>query len=322
VTGQQFAAILAQTDPFDVAQGIERYVRLLSGERVRGLIGAAAPRMNESYRAEFSPLAGERDDERLKRAFARTLKSNLRAIPIFGGAFCEGVISQIPGDRAIGLGEEQHFFANVRPAAIAIAALALLLGGATVHQLFNAARATAQAPVVLSKFTLPPIVQRAHPSAPPVHRAVRRAVIAAALQVPTATPVAAPVIVPQAPHIVRQPHRVLHYAPSLPVSRGVKTIVAARREPTAPPTTSPDDLNVSDMPQSYSDATPMPDQAPAAARVQAPQSFTTPTPGPNRSWTHRLVHAATHLVNSTLTTVIPGLKGHPQPTATPTEPQP
>jgi hypothetical protein len=330
VTGQQFATILAQTDPFDVAQGVERFTRSLSGAHLRNLITAAAPRMNDFYRAEFAPLAGERDDSQLKRAFAHALKSNLRAIPLFGGAFCEGVISNIPADRAVGLGEEQRTFARVRPAAIIITALALLLGGATVHQLFSDARSTAQTPVVLST-PAPPAV------AVPVHGVIARhrqvlhpvrVVAAAPVTVPpAAAPPAASVqpapsvrhapLVPHAPVAIRRAALVPHRTRASPVSGGVKTIVASRSEPAAAATVSPDDLNVSDMPQSYSDATPMPAQAPAPARVQAPQSFAAPTPGPNRSWTHRLVHSAVHLVNSTLSTVVPGLKDHPQPTAAP-----
>ena len=336
MAGQQFATILARTDPFDVAQGLERYIRTLSGEQIREIISAARPRLNEWYRAEFMPLLDDPDDEHLRRAFIHGLKSNLRAIPLFGAAFCEGVIAQIPGDRAVGLGEETRTWPVIRPAAAAIAALALVLGGATVHHLFSAASATARAPVVL--MTPEPAVAVATPApaiplrsaAPRVRKAVLPSRKPVAVAAATVTPVPAP-----APPVAAAPVRPPAPAKAAPVVRpavrakktappgvGTTTVVAQR---TPVPRINPDDVDTSDMPQAYTDATPLPSEAPPQAHVTAPLAVPTPTPEPNRSWTHRLVHAAVHLVNSTLSTVGVGGKPHaptPSPSPSPSGPHP
>lgn len=298
MTLQQYATILARTDPFDVAQGLERYVRSLRAVQIRDLIGDARSRMTESYRAEFVPLLDIAGDEHLKSAFAHALKSNLRAIPLFGATFCEGVIAQIPSGQVVGLGEERRFWPVLRPAALGVAAIALLLAAATVQHLFSAARATAQAPIVLS--TPPPTM------APPARIAHRPAAPrpAAPPRVP-APPAARPQprpVVAQAPVQTAPPVRVApHVARTLPPGRGVKTVVV---QETPQPSPTPQEVDVSDMPQPYSDATPLPNnQPPPQARVPTAQGVATPTPEPNRSWTHRLVHAAVHLVNTTLGTV-------------------
>lgn len=316
MTGQQFATILARTDPFDVAQGVERHIRSLSGTQVREVIASAQPRLNDWYRAEFVPLLDETDGDRLKNAFAHALKSNLRAIPLFGPEFCQGVIEHVPGDRAVGLGEEGRNWPVFRPAAVGVAAVAVFLGGATIQHLFSEARATVQAPVLLTTPVpaLPPMAIHTPRAAPPpqVHRSAPPVHVAAA-------PVAAPVqgVPPPVPQ-PRPVHRVPHLVHTAPPGRGVKTVVV---QETPAPSPTPQSVDVSDMPQSYSDATPLPNnQPPPQAHVVAPLSVATPTPEPNRSWTHRLVHAAVHLVNSTLSTV--GVSKKPTPTPSPSGPKP
>lgn len=318
MAGQHYATILARTDPFDVAQGLERYVRTLSGEQVRAIISDARPHLNRGYRAEFVPLLDEPDDGRLKRAFIGGLKSNLRAIPLFGAAFCEGLIAQIPGDRAVGLGEETRTWPALRPAAVAIAALVLVLGGATIHHLVSAESAAAHAPVVLEKPRTPaPFAVVAHP----VHKAavpIRRAAVRVAQALPAATPpAAAAVTAAPVPAVPSHPKSSVTVARRLPPGSGVKTVVAQR---TPPPQLKPGDVDTSDMPQAYTDATPLPSEAPPPARVSTPLGVPTPTPGPNRSWTHRLLHAAVRLVNSTLSTV--GVSKKPTPTPSPSGPRP
>ncbi|HEY9180943.1 MAG TPA: hypothetical protein VIO32_09495 [Candidatus Baltobacteraceae bacterium] len=311
VTGQQFATILARTDPFDVAQALERFIRSLPAPHVREMIAAARPRMNDWYSAEFMPLLDETNDERMKQAFAATLKSNLRAISLFGSAFCEGVIANIPADRAVGLGEERRSWPARRPAAIAAAAIAVLLGGAAIDHVVSIANATAQTPAVLSTpiAVLPHAVDvprarhartvKRRPSAP-VHLAVAAAAPVRSATVRYAPVQYAPVQTAPAPSAVRP----------APAGSGEKTVVVRQ---TPQPSPSPQNVDVSDMPQSYSDATPLPnDQTPPQARVEAPLTVPTPTPAPNRSWTHRIVHAAVHLVNSTL-----GIAGKDRSTPTP-----
>lgn len=333
--GQPFATILARTDPFDLAQGVERYVRSLSGDQVRVVIRAARAHFNEAYRAEFSPLADQTDDERLKSAFAHALKSNLRAIPLFGPDFCEGVIAQVPGDRAIALGEEGYRFRQVRPAAFGIIALALLIGSAAVEHVWSNARANAQAPVVLATpmpivmATPVPVAAAAPKPKPPPSRApatsqpatpVRAtpapatpAAIAAApaVEAPpvTATHAAAPVQRPR-------PHAARHTAPP---GRGVKTIVLAGSTPSPSAEATP--VDVTDMPSSYTDATPLPHEATAApAQVNTNVDVPTPTPGPNRYWLHSTVQGTLKTLNN-----FNPFKHHhkgPDPTPSPRGPQP
>lgn len=327
MTGQQFATILARNDPFDVAQALERYVRSLRAVQIRDLIGDARSRMTESYRAEFVPLLDISGDEHLKTAFAHALKSNLRAIPLFGSSFCEGVISQIPGDRVVGMGEERRRSPILRPAAIGVIAIALLMAAATIQHLFAVARDTVEAPIVLS--TPPPAIA-APPtrapatraparSAPAVHRLIARADVPA-----TAAPQPQPAVVTPpvqaAPVQAAPPVHVVRAVHTLPPGRGVKTVVVQQ---TPAPSPTPQEVDVSDMPQSYSDATPLPNnQPPPQARVPTAQGVATPTPEPNRSWTHRLVHAAVHLVNSTLGTAGVSKPAHPTPSPSPSGPRP
>ena len=291
--GQRFATILARTDPFDVAQGVERHVRTLGAQDVRALIASAQPRMNGSYRKEFVPLLAERDDARLKEAFAHSLKSNLRAIPLFGPQFCEGVIAHIPGDRTIGLGDEAYQPRRLHPAVWAAAALVLLLVGAGAQHAWSTAHANAETPVVLS--TPPPPVSLA--TAAPVrapHRRHRTTAAAPARRTPAppaatqTAPPAAPVAAPPAAVAVAAPadRRPLRTPPP---GRGARTVVVAPPPPT--PTPVPTPIDVTDMPRTYSDATPLPKAAtPPPAVVPEAVAARTPTPAPRRrSWIHRTI---------------------------------
>jgi hypothetical protein len=77
------------------------------------------------------------------------------------------------------------------------------------------------------------------------------------------------------------------------------------------------------MPQAFTDATPLPRDATAPPPQIPVAHVATPTPGPNRSWTHRLVHLGVHLVNTTLTTIGVAKKPpKPTPSASPSGPQP
>lgn len=291
--GQPFATILARTDPFDLAQGLERYVRSLTGEQIRFTLRAAVPVMNQAYRDEFAPLLDEPDDERLKHAFAHALKSNLRAIPLFGPGFCQGVIAHVPGDRTVALGEEGHRFPQIRPFAMAIVALALVIIGAAAEHAWNTARATAQTPAVLMT-PLPLAAQDAVPAASAVPRAVHTA---PAIAHHTAAPaIAAPAIAPQAiaPAAIPPPQqgpatpKPTVARRTAPPGRGESTVVVA--PPTPAPSPEPTMVDVSDMPQAYTDATPLPKfETPPAARVPASVHVATPTPGPNRFFLHQTI---------------------------------
>ncbi len=285
--GQQFATILARTDPFDVAQGVERHIRALSGEQVRLLIENARPRLNDFYEAEFVPLLDERSDARLKSGFAQSLKSNLRAIPLFGPAFCQGVISGVPADRAIGLGEEEHRLRPVRPVAIAVVALALVIAGAAGERVLSTARSNAQTPVIT---TTPAPLQLETPRPVAIATAAEETRAQATLPprsrlqaLQTAVPVTAPALFsptrPAAPEA----------RPRTPApGAGVKTIVVG--PPTSAPSPQPSDVDVSDMPQAYTDATPLPKETAPPAQAATPLGVVTPTASPRRrSWLHRTI---------------------------------
>lgn len=333
--GQQYAAILAQNDPFDLAQGVERYVRSLSGEQARFAIEVALPHMNESYRAEFSPLLDETNDERLKSAFVAALKRNLRAISLFGPGFCQGVLTHVPGDRTVALGEEGYDFRRTRPLAFGVVALILLLAGAAGEHVWTTARETAQTPVVL---VTPPPQQMPTPQAAPPQTAapqtarprsapVKRTAEAVRAEAPTPPPTPAPtpaVAVAAAPPLPSPPPRTATAPPARhtpPPGHGERTVVAVQRTPS--PTPEPTDVDVSDMPQAFTDATPLPraDTQPTA-QVPGRIQIATPTPGPNRSWTHRLVHSGVNLVNGTLTVIGISKKPKPSPSPSPAGPQP
>lgn len=329
--GQHFATILARTDPFDLAQALERYIRSLSGEQIRALIQDAAPRMNDGYRAEFLPLADESGQDRLRAAFAHSLKSNLRAIPLFGPEFCQGVIANIPGDRTVGLGEEGNPAMRLRPLAFAIIALALLIGGAAAEHVMSTARANANTPVVLvtpqpaqpvatpapaiaAPATRPP-PKRSTPQRSARQRSTPQPVPPAPAAVARVdTPVPAPVVErPALPPPVRRPSA--RRAP--PPGSGVKTIVAREPEPT--PTPQPTPVDVTDMPQSYSDATPLPaDATPPPAQLNTSVRVPTPTPAPNRYWLHQTVNG----VGKTIDRLNPFKHHrHPSPSASPYGPE-
>ena len=301
--------------------------------------------MNEGYRSEFLPLADEPNDERLRTAFAHSLKSNLRAVPLFGPEFCQGVIANIPGDRTVGLGEEAYPARPLRPVAFAIIAMALLIGGAAAEHVLSNARANANTPVVLltpepaaPMVTPAPVVAvRATPPtatapkaaaapkpASPKPAAPKRSVSPRAAQQPApavaaappvaaaAAPAPAPAAQHPAPPVV---HRAARRLP--PPGRGVKTIVAREPEPT--PTPQPTPVDTTDMPQSFSDATPLPADATAPpAEVNTSVRVSTPTPPPNRYWLHQTVNG----VGRTIDRLNP-FKHHkaPSPTASPYGPE-
>lgn len=316
MAGPHFAKILARTDPFDLAQALERHVRSLSGEQVRTLIQDAAPRMNEGYRSEFLPLADERSDDRLRAAFARSLKSNLRAIPLFGPEFSQGVIANIPGDRTVGLGEERGYAPRLRPIVLGIIALVLLIGGAAAEHVLSSARSNADTPVVLVTpepaqpvaTPAPVVAVHAAPSAPrrePSRRAAQQApALAGAPSIAAAPGIAA---TPPAPApVVRAGTRRMP-----PPGRGVKTVIV--RPPAPTPTPQPTPVDVSDMPRSYSDATPLPaSPTPPPAQVDTSVRVATPTPAPNRYWLHQTMSG----VGKTIGHLDP-FKRHRAPTPSP-----
>lgn len=290
--------LLARTDPFDLAQAVERYVSTLSGAQVRALLRATGPKLGSYYRDELGRLAGARDfstaleqssDADLHAAVVQFLKSNLRAIPIFGTAFGLAVLQHAPVDRAVAIGEERPN-RGMRVAVIAGAALALVAAGAAGERVVVGARA-AQTP--------PPIILAepvAAPTAPPLHLArtpMKQAVARADSPTPMPSPpeTAAPSAPPSAAPATPPPSTPLpdrRIAVGQPPSGKGQAVVTA-----APPTPSPEpsDIDVEDMPESYSDATPLPQQSPATAQPQL-HAIRVPTPKPSpqhHGWLHRTI---------------------------------
>lgn len=290
--------LLALTDPYELAQAAERHVSSLSGKRIRALLRDAGPRLGEYYRDELARLAGASDfdsvltgrysDAALRSALAQFLKSNLRAIPIFGSGFGHKILERTPLDRAVGIGEERSNTA-ARAAVVAGAALALVVAGAAGEHVVAGARLAAASPS-------PPVpLLLATPS--PVHHnaATRRVVARVATPAPTEAP-SQPTPTPAATSPPATPTAVptVRATGAPPSATPVPARAAAAVEVTAPPETpspEPSDIDTSDMPESYSDATPLPQQSLTPA--EAPQHairVPTPKPSPKRhGWLHRAV---------------------------------
>ena len=184
--------LLARTDPFDLTQALDRYVRAMSADRIQSVVIDARDRMGAYYRAEFVRLLAEysgtrqidanelsadrfahivrkaEGDDALRDAFARLLKSNLRAISVFGGTFTEGVLENVPSDRTVAIGEERPNL-GMRAAVLGGVALALVLAGAVGEHVISNVRAqsvTSPLPPVAA----PPVaaVMTTKPSAAPI----------------------------------------------------------------------------------------------------------------------------------------------------------
>ena len=303
---QRFDRLLARTDPFDLAQAIEAHVRSLSPARLRGVIREARPRMNAYYLSELDRILKEPEASR-PAALVAFLKSNLRAIPLFPPAFAAAILDRVPSQGAVAMGEETPSRA-MRAAVLAGAALALVVAGAAGEHIVANARMAAQTPAPFAM--VPPPAELPPPTATPSSRpATPRP---ATPRPATAVPTPAPTPPPQTPQpaavpppaaaepVPTAPRRSPTPAPTPSGGQGVATITAAP----ATPSPEPSDLDTSDMPEAYSDATPLPQQS--ANVATAPQHgirVVTPKPSPRRqSWLHR---AIMHL---------DPFKPHPKPT--------
>jgi hypothetical protein len=303
--------VLARTDPFDLAQAVDRYVHTLSGDKIRALVFDARERMGSYYRSEFAQLLSGKpgvggidrfsellmqpwDDRALQAALTGLLKTNLRAIPMFGPAFCDGVLAQVPTDRAVAIGEERSGMLSRAAIFAGIAAALVLAGAAGEHYMANA-RAQSATPAVIAE-PVPLVTPSASPhpakrviaiSSPVPARAPTPAPVPTATQpptpVPTVEPTAAPTVMPTVePTIKATP------TASPPHAHGAATVVI----PDPTPTPEPSALDVTDMPDSYTDATPLPQVTAPPAQVPGHVHLVTPTPKPvHHSWLHRtLMH--------------------------------
>jgi hypothetical protein len=280
--------ILARTDPFDLAQAIDRRVGETPARRITGMIAAASERLSAYYRDQFLPILQLNDEDAVRATFSRALKANLRAVSLFGRDFAESVLAYVPSDRAIGIGEEQQFARRTAAALVATAFVAAVAGGAADRYLKDRrAVAPAPPPIALMAPTEPALtpapVVRLRRNAP--HR--RRRVVAAAAVAPApAPPPSTPAVqVEAAPLPVRRRLR------TPPPGRGVLTV---RLAPPPVPAAQPDPqaLDVSDMPGPLTDATPLPSASVAPAIVTHAVAPRTPVPTPRprgHSWLHRTI---------------------------------
>ncbi len=291
--------LLAQTDPFDLAQAIERYVCTLDGTTVRALLHEGIAKGGSYYSEELTQvLAKDKNDDVLTRAFVQFLKSNLRAVNLFGPAFASAVLDHCPAHRMVAIGEERRGLAD-RRTVLAGAAAALLLLGAGAEHAISSARAAAQAPqplpraavVAAPQISQPPSTRqhrRISVSPPPARRRPMHVAVAPQpVQVPLETP-QQPAGVPAA--TIQQapaPARRIRQRRSKTPPPGAATLTVNAM---APPVVNASPLDTQDMPNSYSDATPLPSASPQAAEVAGNVSVPTPSPspGPKRhSWLHR-----------------------------------
>lgn len=303
--------LLARADPFDLAQAVDRYVHTLRGRRIRTLMLDACERIGQYYRAEFVQLlsglsgVGEPEqlaailkrkwsDSELQAAFAGLLKSNLRAIPMFGGSFCDEVLAYVPTDRAVAIGEERNT-ALPRAAIFAGVAAALVIAGAAGERYYANARAQSTTPAaVVEPITIAttpaPSKQRVIAVSTPIPIPSRStaptpsaAPTAAPTQAPTAAPTQAPTAVPtQAATPAPAPTKP---RPTPPPARGVATVVI----PDPTPSPEPSALDTTDMPDSYTDATPLPQVTAPQAEVPGRVHLVTPTPKPHHGWLHNSI---------------------------------
>ena len=266
------------------------FVRLL--EEYRGI---GHVETNDLSCEHFTDIVRKaRGDEALQHAFARLLKSNLRAIPVFGGTFTEAILENVPSDRAVGIGEETSNV-GMRAAVVGGLAVALLFAGAAGEHVIANVRAQSMA-TPLPAVALPAVSAatpqpRARPRA--TARVTHAVAIATAAVAPTATPAPVPsAAVPAPPPIV--PVAAPTRAPAArnkrtpPPAQGVATIAVPNPTPTPEPTA----LDVSDMPDAFTDATPLPQQTAAPVEVPHKVSLKTPAPTPkprSRSWLKRSI---------------------------------
>lgn len=294
--------VLAQTDPFDLAQALERRVRLLSAGQIHGLIQDALPRMSDYYEHEFLRVYALQDEASLRSAFAQTLKSNLRAIPLFGPAFGESVLALAPAERTVGFSDEpqQRRARWVAGTVVAVALVAAAFAGGhyVTEARMQAASATAEPMAVapLPQGTVAPLAGTARPATQPRRHAPQRQATAT-----PAAPATAPAAVAEAQQTTRQtavpqsmpvptprnrprPKR----TPPPPVAHGEAVVAVPQARQHAVDTVQSTGIDTSDMPQPYTDATPIPGESPASVAEPRGSRVNSPTPAPHRGgWLHR-----------------------------------
>jgi hypothetical protein len=302
--------ILAQTDPFDLAQGVERHVSTLDGASIRELVAPVLDRAGKYYRNELSFLLDPGlSDDALRKAFTRFLKSNLRAIALFGNAFSQDVLKACPQHRVVAIGEEGVRISEGQRTLVAFGtAIALVIIGAAAEHAVSTARAAAQGPQpsfmrsipVSISATAPPRKIAVPPPAP--RQAAPRPAPAPAEHVAQRTPEALyPVDATANPPVADPPEypaqSYRYYAPERAHVRSTAKPIEAKGAvinvtvTAPPPTPAPTPIGVDDMPQAFSDATPLPQQS-AAPVDDAARQVDVATPKPTskpKSWLHRTI---------------------------------
>ena len=283
--------VLAQTDPFDLAQAVERCVSQLNGRDIRTLLSESRDRMSDYYLEEIEHLRKTRmNDQQLRREFTGFLRSNLRAITLFGSAFSSAVLAECPAHRVVAIGEEPRGGRNTRAFLIGGVALALVVLGAAGEHAVTNARVASQVPTEPSApVVVPPML---YPTVRPLVAKVEHPKQVRSTPAPTMPP---PTPAPPTPAPITEPAVASTEAPTATQLAPILNQTAIHRPGPGktpqpgravltinvtppPPTPEPSPLDVTDMPDSMSDATPMPQQSLMTAGN--PDAGGVPTPKP------------------------------------------
>lgn len=261
----------------------------LSAPEIQEILADAIPRLSTYYVEEFERVQSIEDTEPLRSAFAQALAANLRVIPLFGSTFGAAVMEHIPSDGAVGFADERVVRAPAPIAAVVVAAALAVAGAVGAHYVVSS-RTQVAATEQMTPRPVPVRIAapfRRNPQRPLQHSHPAAAVaIAHPVQAQEAAAPVPAYIPPHRPRI-SPPHR---RAQTVPVANGVAVVTAqpkrsARRAVAQESST----LDTADMPEAYSDATPIPQET-AVPITDVPETHVaTPTPAPNRGWLHRAI---------------------------------
>ncbi len=258
--------LLAKTDPFDLAQAIDGYVRTLAPARIHELVHAALPHMRLVLRRRILATG---NNKRCRLTACRVCagpQEQPASRPLFGSGFAEAVLGRVPSE---GLAIDEERSGNApRRATAAVVVLALGAAAAAGGHYVASARS---GPALATPMP-PPIVS----VVPPVRRAVQVRVRRAG---PTATPVPAtraPLpAAPAAAAVAVRPHPRAQPT-ALPSARGEAVVVIVPRPQIKRHPVQTAQIDTSDMPDAYSDATPLPQET--AQPLDVPRVVTVGTP--------------------------------------------
>ena len=280
-----FERILSDFDPYEVACGVEKYVRAMDSTSAARVLTAASRDLPPYYRSAIasellpqnahlparlnSPAferivadAGESED--IREPLIAYLKSNLRAIPLLGDEFSENVLHVVRGEEVRPPRSSRFGFSPLLAATLAAASFILATAGIRLiefahTQTGHVVAVPSPAHVAASESrTLTIHSQRTHPVVRPhhtpriaIHAPPPKRIVATPKHVVAARPVHASIVVqappPSHPHHIAQ-SQPAHKQPK--VSRLALAPQPKRERPHAIVTTNPVEY--------YAEATPKP----------------------------------------------------------------